>query len=159
MSKAMPAHLTYAEVVLRYLIGIKGRKLTWSGKHVSLPHVIGEILAYVDSSWSDDKNKPRSSMAYYFFFVNNATFSWRETISENVVLSTIEAEILALASCCCEVVWARKLAVELGFLLKPIDFTKTTPVVLPWQTTCIYVGAASILPFVCASFSNSFKTE
>jgi len=27
-----------------------------------------------------------------------------------------------LASCCCEVVWARKLAVELGFpQLKPID--------------------------------------
>jgi len=38
-------------------------------------------------------------------------------------------------------------------------FTKTTPVVLLWQTTCIYVGAASMLPFVSASFSNSFKTE
>jgi hypothetical protein len=121
MSKATPAHLTYAKVVLRYLIGIKGRKLTWCGKRVSLPHVLGEILAYVDSSWADDKNNRRSSMAYYLF-VNNATFSWRATLSQIVALSTTEAELMALASCCCEVVWARKLAVELGFpQLKPTD--------------------------------------
>jgi len=29
MSKATPAHLTYAKMVLRYLIGIKKRQLTW----------------------------------------------------------------------------------------------------------------------------------
>lgn len=95
----------------------------------------------------------------YHLFVNNATFSWRETLSENVVLSTTEAEILALASCCCEVVWARKLAVELGFPIKPTISTKTTPVVLPWQTTCIYVGAANMVPCVSTSFRNSFKIE
>jgi len=72
-SKATPAHLTYAKVVLCYLIEIKGRKLTWCGKRVSLPRVLGEILAYVDSSWADDKNNRRSSMAYYLF-VNNTTF-------------------------------------------------------------------------------------
>jgi len=114
ISKATPAHFTYAKVVLRYLIGIKGPKLTWCGKRVSLPHVISEILAYANSSWADDKNNRRSSMAYYLF-VNNATFSWRATLSQIVVLSTTEAELMALASCCCEVVWARKLAVELGF--------------------------------------------
>ena len=121
MSKATPASLTYAKVVLRYLIGIKGRKVKWCGKRVSLLHVIGEFLAYVDSSWADDKNNRRSSMAYYLF-VNNATFSWRATLSQIVALSTTEAELMALASCCCEVVWARKLAVELGFpQLKPTD--------------------------------------
>ena len=56
MSKATPAHLTYAKVVLRYLIGIKKRLLTWCGQRVSLPHILGEILAFVDSSWADDKN-------------------------------------------------------------------------------------------------------
>jgi len=121
MSKATPAHLTYAKVVLRYLIGIIGRKLTWCGKRVFLPHVIGEFFAHVDSSWADDKNNRRSSVAYYLF-VNNATFSWRATLSQIVALSTTEAELIVLASCCCEVVWARKLAVELGFpQLKPTD--------------------------------------
>jgi len=60
-------------------------------------------------------------MAYHFF-VNNATFSWRVTLSQIVTFSTTEAELIVLAICCCEVVWAFKLAVELGFLqLKPTN--------------------------------------
>jgi len=34
VSKATPAHLTYAKVVLRYLIGIKKRRLMWCGQRV-----------------------------------------------------------------------------------------------------------------------------
>ena len=34
MSKTTPAHLTYAKVVLRYLIGIKKRQLMWCGQRV-----------------------------------------------------------------------------------------------------------------------------
>jgi len=60
-------------------------------------------------------------MAYYLF-VNNATFSWRATLSQIIALSTTEAELMALAGCCCEFVWASKLALELGFpQLKPTD--------------------------------------
>ena len=63
-------------------------------------------------------------MAYYLF-VNNGTFLWQTTLSQIVALSTVEAELMALASCCCEVVWARKLAIELGFpQLKPTDIYK-----------------------------------
>jgi len=121
MSKATPAHVTYAKVVFRYVIGIKKRQITWCGQRVSLPHILGQILAFVDSSWADDKNNRRSSMAYYLF-MNNATFSWRATLLQNTALSTTEAELMALAGCCCEIVWARKLALELGFpQLKPTD--------------------------------------
>jgi len=114
MSKATPAHCTYAEVVLRYLIGIKKRQLTWCGQRVCLPHILGKILAFVDFSWADDKNNRSSSMPYYLF-VNNATFSWRATLSQIIALSTTEGELMALAGCCCEIVWAHKLALELGF--------------------------------------------
>jgi len=102
MSKATPAHLTYAKVVLRYLIGIKKRQLTWCGLWVSLPHILGEILAFVNSSWADDKNKRVSSMASYLF-ENNATFSWRATLSQIIALSTTEAELMTLSGCCCEI--------------------------------------------------------
>ena len=71
---------------------MKGHKLTWCGKRVLLPQVFGEILAYVDSSWADDKNNRRSSMDYYLF-INNATFSWRVTLSQIMALSTTEAEL------------------------------------------------------------------
>ena len=73
MSKTTPAYLAYAKMVLRYIIGVKGRQLTWCGNRVSLPHVLGEILASADSSWADDKNNRRSSIAYYVF-LNYATF-------------------------------------------------------------------------------------
>jgi len=42
----------------------------------------------------------------YHLFVNNATFSWRATLSQIAALSTTEAELKALASCCCGLVWA-----------------------------------------------------
>jgi len=42
------------------------------------------------------------------------------TFSEIIALSTAEAELMAVTRCCCEIVWARKLAIELGFpQLKP----------------------------------------
>jgi len=74
MSKATPEHLAYAKMVLRYFFGVKGRQLTWCGNRVSLPHVLGEILTFVDSSWADHKEKRRRSIAYYLF-LNNTTFS------------------------------------------------------------------------------------
>ena len=103
MSKATPAHLAYSKTVLRYLTGVKGRQLTWCGNRVSLPHVVGQFLAFVDSHWADEKNNRRSFMAYYLF-LNNATFSWRATLSQIIALSTAEAELMAIASCCCEIV-------------------------------------------------------
>jgi len=60
-------------------------------------------------------------MAYYLF-VNNATFLWRATLSQIIALSTTEAELMALAGCCCEIVLPRKLALDLGFPhLNPTD--------------------------------------
>jgi len=59
MSKATTAHLTYAKVVLHYLIGYKKRQLTWCGQRVSFfmsSAKFCEMLAFVDFSWADDKN-------------------------------------------------------------------------------------------------------
>ena len=92
------------------LLASRNDKLTWCG-HASY---LRRIFGIVGSNWADDKNNKHSSMAYYLF-VNNATFSWRATISQIIALSTSEAKLMALASCCCEILWARKLALELGF--------------------------------------------
>jgi len=98
MSKATLAHLAYANTVLRYLIGVNGRQLTWNGNQIFLPRVLDELLAFVDSSWADDKNNRQSLMAYDLF-LNNATNTWRANLSQIIALSTAEAELMALASC------------------------------------------------------------
>jgi len=70
-----------------------------------------------------------------------------------------ESELMALASCCCEIVWAHHLAIKLGFSqLKPTDFTKIILAASLWQTICT-VDAASTLLCVFALFRNSFKME
>ena len=131
MSKATPVRLAYAKTMLRYLICVKDKQLTWCGNLVSLPLVFGEILGFVDSSCVDDKRNRQSSMAYYLFlsnaafscratFLNNSTFTWRA--NHCVALRPAEAVLMALDSCCCEIVWVCKLAIEVGFQqLKPTD--------------------------------------
>jgi len=61
-----------------------------------------------------DKDNRYISMPYYLF-VNNATFSWHATLSQMIASSTTEAKPMALASCCCQIAWARKLALNLKF--------------------------------------------
>jgi len=98
-------------------------------------------------------------MAYYLF-VNNATFSWRDNLSQIVFLSTTEAELVALASCSCDILWAREFALELGFLrLSQAMSSKTTMVASLLLTTCTFVVAVSTLLCEYALFRNSFRTN
>jgi len=95
MSKATPAKLTYARCCC--IIVLASRKNSSRGVakgYLRLPWILGEMLALFDSSWADDKNIRHNSMAYYLF-VNNATFSWRATLSQMIALSTTEAEPMA----------------------------------------------------------------
>ena len=131
----------------------------YSTPDVAAPDPSSQYTLVHDSSWADDKNDKHSSMAYYLF-VNTATFLWRATLSQIIAVSTTEAELMALASCCCEIVWARKFALEIGFpQLKPTDVSRTTLVASLLLTTCNFVVAVSTLLCKYASFRNSFRTE
>ena len=119
MINATVTHLKYAKGVLRYLAGVKDRRITWGGLNVRQPHELNEIWACADASYADVKPCRKSSLMY-LLFVNNATFSWKATLSTIVATSSCEAELYAYCACAAEVVWARKLADELGFAqLKP----------------------------------------
>jgi hypothetical protein len=114
MTKATEAHFNYAKGVCRYLKGVKERRITWCAADCRDPHKMHEIWACADSSYADHKPSRKSTMAY-MLFVNNAVFSWKASLSSIVATSTCEAELMAYCSCACEVVYARKLATELGF--------------------------------------------
>ena len=63
----------------------------------------------------------------YCLFLDNSICPWHTAPSRIIALSTAEAELMDLAIFCCEIVWARKLAIELGFpQLKPSDVYEDT---------------------------------
>jgi hypothetical protein len=111
VSKATPVHLAYAEAVLRYLIGVTGRQLTWCGSWVS-------CLMYSVKFW-------HLSISAGLMTKTTGEALRLHTLSQIIALSTAEAELMALASCCCEIVWARQLAINLDFpYSNPRMFTK-----------------------------------
>jgi hypothetical protein len=108
-----------AKGVLRYLKGVKSRKIVWSASRVKCPFVPCEIYAYSDASWADIVPQRKSSLSY-LIFCNNAVFSWKASLSSVLAMSSAEAELIALCACAADVAYCRKLANELGFLqLRP----------------------------------------
>ena len=60
-----------AKGVLRYLKGVKSRKIVWCASRVKFPFVPCEIYAYSDASWADIVPQRKSSLSY-LIFCNNA---------------------------------------------------------------------------------------
>jgi hypothetical protein len=122
-----------AKGVLRYLKGVKSRKIVWCASRVKFPFVTCKIYAYSDASWADIVPQRKSSLSY-LIFCNNAVFSWKASLSSVPAMSSAEAELIALCACAADVAYCRKLANELGFLqLRPTiihedksDQTRTT---------------------------------
>jgi hypothetical protein len=108
-----------AKGVLRYLKGVKSRKIVWCASRVKFPFVPCELYAYSDASWADIVPQRKSSLSY-LIFCNNAVFSWKASLSSVLAMSSAEAELIALCACAADVAYCRKLANELGFLqLRP----------------------------------------
>ena len=119
MTNANSELYVLAKGVLRYLKGVKSRKIVWCAARVKFPFVPCEIYAYSDASWADVVPQRKSSLSY-LIFCNNAVFSWKSSLSSVLAMSSAEAELIALCACAADVAYCRKLANELGFLqLRP----------------------------------------
>jgi len=158
MFKATQAHHTYSKVVLRYLIGIKNRQLTWCGQRVSLPHVLGEILAFVHSSWADDKNNNRSSMTYCHCQQCDLFYgvlpSRRSSLKTPPKPSLWRWPVAVVKSYGCVTLLS-----SLVFRNSPPLFTRTILVASLLLITCIFVVAVRTLLCEYAFFRNSFRTD
>ena len=71
------------------------------------------FIAYSDADWAGDPDDHKSTSGYLFQMCGGAV-SWRSKKQSSVVLSTAEAEYIALASTAQEAVWLRQLTTELG---------------------------------------------
>ena len=79
--------------------------------------MISMLLALFDSDCVGDLNK-RWSTTDYVFTLEEAPVSWKSTLQSTVVLSTIEAEYMALTKAVKEAIWLGGLLDELGFSRK-----------------------------------------
>lgn len=92
--------------VLRYLKGTKNLKLALSSQNEA-------CHAYADANWAEDK-RDRKSNTGYIVFVCGGAVSWCSKKQSCVALSSTEAEFMALSEAAKEVIWIRRLLIELG---------------------------------------------
>ena len=106
-------HLNKALYICCYLVGTQHYRLTYDGAS-------GQgILACTDSDWASDPLNRRSQSSY-FVKMAKGLISWTSRAQKTVVLSSTEAEYMALSDCSRQVVWMHTLLGELGYHLSAI---------------------------------------
>ncbi|XP_055632964.1 uncharacterized protein LOC129773391 [Toxorhynchites rutilus septentrionalis] len=101
------ADWTAAKRVVRYLKGTKKWKLQLGGKNAKA------LVAFSDSDWAGDKSTRKSTTGYVVYYAGGAV-CWVSRRQSCVTLSTMEAEYVALAETCQEVIWLRRLLEDFG---------------------------------------------
>ena len=119
-------HLIAAQQVLRYLSTTCNSKLCY-GKNDST-----ELIAYSDSDWASDPDN-RHSMTGYTFILSGGAIAWATQKQRTVVLSSTEAEYMAITECAKHAQWTISLLRQLNF---DID--------LPLDPHCDLCGARAI---------------
>jgi hypothetical protein len=70
------------------------------------------LIGYVDSDYARDLDR-RRSLTGYVFTIGSCAVSWKAILQSVVALSTTVAECMAIAEACEELIWLKKLYVEL----------------------------------------------
>jgi len=72
------------------------------------------IEAYTDDDWAGNPNYSRSTSGY-FTLVGGNLMTWRSKKQKVVALSSVEAKFWEIAKGITEVLWIKKLKIEIGF--------------------------------------------
>jgi hypothetical protein len=97
--------------ILRYLKKTPGKGIQFrKNRHL-------DIWGYIDADWARDRTD-RKSTSGYFIFVGGNLVIWRSKKQNVVALSSAEAEFRGISKGLCELLWLRKLMIELGFKTK-----------------------------------------
>ena len=125
-----PKHWQAVKRIVRYLVGSMELKIrysqTASGPCVTQGYFSGKLptstnAAYVDADFASCK-ETRRSVTGYVFMLAGGPVSWNSRKQSSVALSTTEAEYMAAAAAVQELVWLKRLQVQLGL---PVPETLT----------------------------------
>ncbi|RVW71160.1 Retrovirus-related Pol polyprotein from transposon TNT 1-94 [Vitis vinifera] len=100
-------HWEAVKWIMRYLQGTSKLKLTFGGGKLIL-------VGYTDSNMAGDVDNRRSTSGYLMTFSGSAV-SWQSRLHKCVALSTTEAEYIAAAEACKELLRMKCFMQELGF--------------------------------------------
>src|SRR5687767_3050202 len=92
-------HLHTTKHILKYVKGTADLKLIYGDKENEL-----SLEGFSDSNWGNDKNM-RRSVSSYIFKLHGGAISWSSKCQPTVVLSSTEAEYMALTHSTKEVIW------------------------------------------------------
>ena len=107
LSNPRRQHCEAVKWIMRYLRGTSNLKLTFgSGKPV--------LVGYTDSDMAEDVDNRKSTSCYFMTFSGGA-MSWQSRLQKCVALSTTEAEYIAVAEACKELLWMKRFMKELWF--------------------------------------------
>jgi len=106
-------HLDKAMYIMRYLIGTQDYHMVYDGR-------INEgLIAHTDLDWASNPIKHRSTTGF-FASLASSIVCWQSHLQKTVVLSSTEAEYMAMLDTCWQIVWIQSLFQELGYDLAPI---------------------------------------
>ena len=100
-------HLTAAKRILRYLKGTTYLGLSYK------KCAEGNLTGYSDADWAGDMDDRHSTSGNVFFLAGGAV-SWLSKKQATVALSTAEAEYVAHSAATQEVIWLRRLFIDVG---------------------------------------------
>ena len=107
MSNPNTSHWIGVKRILRYLRGTSRYGLVYYGNGGS------ELIGYSDADWAGDINTRRSTSGFAFQ-LGKSTITWCSRRQATVAKSSTEAEYVSLSSAAQEVIWLRRLLVNLG---------------------------------------------
>jgi hypothetical protein len=123
-------HWQAAKWILRYILGTVDVGLKFKRVDNGLDQILG---GYVDSDYTGDLNKRRSTTGYVFTLAGGPV-SWRSTLQTTVTLSTTEAEYMTVADAINEAIWLHGLIEDLGILQKNVKVL-CDRVLFTWRRT------------------------
>ena len=95
------SHMLAVKRILRYIRGTSDYGL-WYSRNDGL-----ELVAYSDADWAGCRDD-RKSTSGGAFYLGNSCVSWFSKKQESVSLSTTEAEYIAAAAACTQVIWMKR---------------------------------------------------
>jgi Reverse transcriptase (RNA-dependent DNA polymerase) len=121
MDGAAPRHMKSLLRTIKYVIDTKDKSLVLKPT-VGLHNNTWIMTGRSDSDYAGDKDT-RTSVSGYVVYLNGALISWKSRGQKSVTLSSTEAEYIALAELCTEVIFIK-------MVIESIGMTVQTPIVL-----------------------------